>query len=581
MRRALHLVALGAAAISGCSLALPRLAPPSCEGHLDCEHFNTEHPERVNECERYQCNLATHRCYFGPRDRDGDGHFPIVECAPVGDDCDDQVDRAYAGLEETCDGIDNDCDGIVDDGIPVDHDAAIAVGELGMVVDVSWSADDVGATGLGTRADMGMSEDRAVALYTVDAATGAQRRLTVRGLAEPSDLASAALDDGCPSGADGRPGTCTLVEAAVAAGDPTGWAAFVSDEGCTSGQLRVGLLDAPSDEIEIVGPDTRSNLWRGVDLSGACTRATGAATGATAPAIAASSGATATLAWIRDALGRGCGDSAAEVAVLGLWRATGTTTASDPIAWAVASGGGVPTTVGRTSGSTAPALAATGGGETLVAFPDETGGVRVVVVDRLPALPSPLAPEATPAVTVGESTVLGAGVADSVAILATPEGDDLRVAIAWIAGCGTGELHLATTLFRRASRAFEPGTESTIAPSASRPALAFVPHGFTRTSFERGGAAVGDANGGWVLAWRDATMSPPALVVTRVLAADGEALDPTPLPIARDLSADPRAPFLYPGVGEGADFTVRFALHAADAQAIVGGTLLCAPPPTP
>lgn len=580
MRIALAVILLAVAATTpACSLALPRLAPPACEGDLDCERFNTQHAERVTTCERYQCNEATRRCFFGPIDRDGDGHFPTLECAPMGDDCDDTVAAAFSGRAEECDGVDNDCDGVVDDGIPLERSVGVATRELGPVRALGWTRDAAGATALVATETAGAA--RSASVHALDGSAGATGSLVVRSLRDPTAPLGTELADGCPRVTDGFPtDACTLDHVALAAGSPRGFVAFVNTDGCADGQLRVGLLDPAASSVAIVGPDLRSNTWRGIDLEGACTRATAGTTGAAAPAIATVDGSSAVVAWIRDRSGRTCGAATAEVAALGLWRASGLVGGAE-LDWLVATGGGAPAIVGRTSGVAAPALVATGSGEAIVAFPDEHGGVRVVLVPPLPALPSPLDPASTSAIVVGEAAVVGEGAADAVAIATTPSGGDLRIAITWVAGCPAGALHVATLVWRRgAARTLETLSTAVLATAgAATPAIIHVPRGFVRSGFDRGGGSVGDETGGWLVVWRDETMSPPTLVAARVLGADGETIDDVALPIARELSADPRRPFLYPGVLAEAAFAARIAFHGGDARVLAGGELLCPPGP--
>jgi hypothetical protein len=569
-------IATFALALTGCSLVLPRLSAPSCDSDGDCQTYNLRFPERVTACNRYQCNEAIGRCVIGPIDRDGDGHSPIVECG--GDDCDDDRADVFGGNVESCDGIDNDCDDVIDDATPIERGAAVAVASVGTLESIAWSEDDAGAV---TLASIGTSAD----LGHVDAASGTTGDLLIRALVDPTDLSQPNLTgEGCPATSGGVPSlSCRLNRVAVSAGSPLGWAAFVNLDGCADGQLRVGLLDPAGPTLELMGPDARSNTWRGVDLSGACTRRA-AGTGATAPAIVAATDAggttaeTAVVAWVRDVATRACGAAPAEVAAMGLWRATGTA-GGTAIDWVVATDAGVPELVGMTPGIAPPALVATGTGEVIIAFADAAGGVRVTVLESLPTVAAAPDPTSTPPLSLGESVVVGSGDADDVALTVSPSpGGGLRIGVAWAGGCGGGALRFAPVVWQRAARTLTPAAVIELAASGARqPTLTYVPHGFVRPTASRGGAPVGDDDGGWLLAWRDETMTPPAVVAARVLGADGSVLDAVALPFARDLSSDPRSPFLYAGPASEGGRSARVGLHAADATALVGATLLCPP----
>ena len=562
-----------AGATVGCSLVLPRLAAPECDVDGDCEQFNVRFPERVTVCDRYQCNEATDRCFLGPLDRDGDSHYPVLECE--GDDCDDTRADVFGGRAESCDGIDNDCDDVIDDATPIERAAGVALAGIGTLSGLSWTADASGAMAL---ASVGAS----ASLVDIEATTGTTRGVSIAALPRPDATGHSLSGVGCPSPSTGAPSpSCRLDRVALSVGEPMGWAAFVNRDGCDDGQLRVGLLDVATARIELMGPDARSNTWRGVDLVGACTR-TASGTGATAPAIASASAgtpstpATALVAWVRDTTRRACPAGPAEVAALGLWRATGAVegTLSD---WVVATGGGAPDLVGMTSGVAPPALIATGTGEVIVAFGDAAGGVRIAIVEALPTVAAAPNPATTPGLTLGESVVVGSGNADSVALSLSPApGGGLRIGVAWTTECGSGGLRFASVVWQRAARTLTPGTPVDLASTGARqPNVAYVAHGFVRSTLVRGGAAVGDDDGGWLVAWRDESMSPPAVVAARVLGVDGSVLDSVALPFARDLSSDPRQPFLYSGPPGETERVLRVGFHAVDAEALVGATLLC------
>lgn len=563
-----------ATAALGCSLVLPRLSTPDCDTDGDCARFNLRFPERVTVCDRYQCNEATQRCFLGPLDRDGDNHFPVIECE--GDDCDDSRADVHGERWESCDGIDNDCDDVIDDATPVERTAGVALAGIGTLSGLSWAADGAGALAL---ASVGASGS----LANIDGATGATRGVPIVALPDPTDTNNPTLSGtGCPSPSDGRPSpSCRLDQVAISSGEPMGWAAFVNRDGCDDGQLRVGLLDVATARIELMGPDSRSNTWRGVDLVGACT-ATASGTGATAPAIASASAATPTAAgtglvtWVRDSARRACPAPVAEVAALGLWRATGSV-GGTPSDWVVATGGGVPELLGMTRGIAPPALAASGTGEMIVAFGDAAGGVRITIVDALPNVAGIPNPATTLSLTLGESVVVGSGNADSVALTVSPaSGGGLRIGVAWTTECGSGGLRFTSVVWQRGSRTLISGIPVELARTGARqPTVAYVAHGFVRSTLVRGGGPVGEDDGGWVVAWRDESMSPPAVVAARVLGADGTVLDPVALPFARDLSTDPRQPFLYSGPPGETERVLRVGFHAVEAGALVGATLLC------
>ncbi|AKF03520.1 DNA polymerase III alpha subunit [Sandaracinus amylolyticus] len=121
MRRTVPLVLALCVVVPGCSLTgLDRFDWPDCD---ECEVLNERDRIGDDDCERWQCDLQTDECRFGPLDQDGDQHGPL-RCG--GDDCDDTAASAYAGASEICNGIDDDCNGWIDDA-SIDAAAPVAV----------------------------------------------------------------------------------------------------------------------------------------------------------------------------------------------------------------------------------------------------------------------------------------------------------------------------------------------------------------------------------------------------------------------------------------------------------------------
>lgn len=566
-------LAFAMAAIGGCSLALAPLEVPLCEVDADCDRLADVFPERVTTCVRFQCDEELNRCFLGPLDRDGDTHLPIEECG--GDDCDDEEPTAYAGNEETCDGVDNDCNDLIDDSTEIGWSEATIRTGVGAIDTLSWSTESTGAIALSTADGVGT-------LDRIDASASSVTGNLVLAARQNPDEDLATLDGrGCPSTTGiGAPTTCRPVQVAVAAGTPMGWAAFVHRDGCDDGLLRVGLLDTPGSRVELMGTNVRSNTWRGVDRgtpTGTCTR-TATGTGATAPSIvtatdATSAPETAVLAWIRDRASRTCASPPAEVAALGLWRATGQVGGMTGTDWVVATDAGVPEVIGTTAGAAPPALAATGTGEVIVAFGDAEGGVRVMVIEALATVGAAPAPDATPPLTLGESTLVGSGAADRVALVVTPgEAGTTRIGLAWTTGCDAGGVRFAALDWRRSERTLVPGSVVELAASgASVPTIAYVGHGFVRPTAMRGGALVGDDDGGWLVSWRDESLEPASIVARRVLAVDHSLVDVGAIPVVPEASADPRWPFVYPAGREG---ELALGFYSADIGALVGVRLL-------
>jgi len=553
---------------------LPPLEVPLCDVDADCEHLEDLFPERVTTCVRFQCDEEIGRCFLGPLDRDDDTHQPIAECG--GDDCDDDEPTAFAGNAEFCDGVDNDCNDLIDDSTEIDWDGAAIRSGLGPLDAISWSTETTGAIALASTGGAG-TLDR-----IEGAASSVAGNIILAALQNPDVTGVATLDGrGCPSTSGiGSPSTCRPIQVAVATGTPMGWAAFVHRDACDDGLLRVGLLDTAEATIELMGTDARSNTWRGVDRGGPtgnCTR-TATGTGATAPSIVTASNAggaseTAVLTWLRDRTTRTCADPPAEVAAMGLWRATGAAGGMTGVDWVVATNAGVPEVIGTAAGIASPALAATGTGEVIVAFGDADGGVRVVVLEALPTVGAAPAPATTPPVIVGESTLVGSGAADQVALVLTPGPDGAtRIGVTWTTGCGGGALRFAAVDWRRGERTLTSRSVVELATSgADTPTIAYVEHGFIRPTATRGDVLVGSDDGGWLVSWRDESLSPPAIVTRRILALDFSLVDVGAIPVTPELSSDPRRPFVYP-VGLAGDLGLAF--YSADTRELVGVRLL-------
>jgi len=203
--------------------------------------------------------------------------------------------------------------------------------------------------------------------------------------------------------------------------NPVWVVASLNARGCAGGQLRLGIStgETPSDVLAL-GPESRSDVFAGVDvdvISGGCTGASrgDSIRGAAQPEISVAAG---------DVSGRGtglvvylarpasglssCGSTSAfDVEALGMYFAPAIATEAG---YVHASNDGVPITLGRTAGVGRPSIIALSEGGWLVGFGSpSTAGVDLRVVRPLDPLPVLSPPCTSTADCTGGASCVGAG----------------------------------------------------------------------------------------------------------------------------------------------------------------------------
>ena len=573
MKRQL-LAVLGTFAL-GCS-ALVGGEVPECASHDDCAILNELNGIGDSACEVYQCSLDTDRCERQARDDDRDG-LVAPECAdsPLAEglavDCND----AFAGGSEICNGRDDDCDGVIDE--------AYVAGDGGSITNplpattpspiASFTGTDFGRIGHGTGAT-GFAAVRSVegvaSLLVLDgtSVSGPSTLLAARTV-DLTSLTELGLEDGCHTprmdGTIGS-GTCGLDDVDLAITEENVFAAYVSPNGCTDGQLRVGYVeraDLTASRVIERGPARRSNGFAGIDIDrnvtgGApCTGAsrTSGVFGAARPSVAAMERTGprdhAVAAWIAAPFDRAdCGGAPADVEVLGLH--VQQDTFGDTYGWVTATNEGQPQVIGQTTGGGRPGIGVWDGTGYLIAF-GEAAGVRLVFVamaDEPPMFDRTGAPDdrtglETDPLEITDLGTVDAAQPDDVAVrFGSIRTGGIDVAIAWREGCGTGAERIrARQLFlTRAGntiRIDDPDAFATVeltaepAPAAGPPAIAYAFEGMLEVGIERPeGRPTGtaDNDGGWYIAWEDASEPDPGpeadrhIFARRLSEADGQLL---------------------------------------------------------
>jgi len=378
--------------------------------------------------------------------------------------------------------------------------------------------------------------------------------------------------------------------AAAPVGSLGAFAVGVTMQGCVAGVLRAGWFDENEGSLSMYGPEARSNIWLGVDVTDfpalndggtvrvTCSGASRGEPGASRPAVAALSSETEAqglVAYLGAPLAR-AGVSRRErcesamtsvpVEVLGLYRESRTGTLRD---WVTGSNDGQPETLGETNGVGAPAVVALGDEGWLVGYPEAAAsGGTPLALHFVPRMPTPTQPfnERLPDGTTTPAHIRRptAALAPAAAFVTVPAGgraDFVRLAfgaerggiqdvgVTWMEDCSAADVSdMATpteTVWFALVR-FDPTTPggatvtepvqlSTPGAPGGRPMVAWAGPGvsFVSPGWARGDGepVANDRRSGFVVAWGGAADEErrDALYAVRISESDGLSVDAAPL----------------------------------------------------
>jgi hypothetical protein len=566
-----HLLSVAiATSLCACSLVVDGIEPPTCETSTQCAVLNELEGINPDGCELYQCSQAR-RCELQVRDNDADGRIapecassPLANGAPI--DCNDDISSSM----EVCNGIDDDCDAIIDEQYMVEGVTMMPLPSMPAATIASIGASTEGSIGFGESSGalaMAHAESNAAIFALRSGATTVGP--TPMSYRRANTLASfdAQLDDGCHvlnMAGDPVDGGCNFGELDLGLTTDNVFAAVVSENGCGVGQLRVGYFeraDAAQPAVIQRGPARRSNVFLGVDVAIpapgtlACTGASRASgvLGAARPSVAAmdlTGGEDQALAaWIADTVQRPeCGGTAADVEALALH--VQIDVFGQEHGWVTASDEGTPQVLGRTSQGGAIAVAVWENTGYLVGFGDAGGGLRLVFVEMAPAAPgfdrdgavddrTGLETEPFRIVDLGVMAT-DAAVNDVAIALGSIRSGGIDAGVTWREGCGGGgeRIFFRQIFVESAGAAIDEArsfdvVELASAPRAGAPAIAYTFRGMIAPNAMRedGGPMVTEQNdGGWIVAWPDASMQDPGpaddsrVLARRISEADGTLL---------------------------------------------------------
>ncbi|HJL17890.1 MAG TPA: hypothetical protein RMH99_19650 [Sandaracinaceae bacterium LLY-WYZ-13_1] len=616
-------LALAASLLSGCTAVVSGVEPPECMTNDQCAVLNELEGIPADACELYQCSSDTRRCVLQIRDADRDGLI-AAECSDLDPSLPVDCNDAFAGGMEVCNGFDDDCDGVIDERFVADDVATNPLpAEPPETLVAVGGVDALGSVGYGPGAGavaLAHADDGTASFGLVGGAMSADTELGFARASSLTSLSDTELTEGCHTprtdGTIGN-GSCVFDDLDLGLTEESVFTAVVSTGGCSDGQLRVGYVergDASAGRVIERGPRRRSNAFAGVDVDPTMTgdlpctgasRASGAR-GAARPSVGAMNRSgpedQALVAWLATPIGRdACGGDPVDVEILATLREE--ETFGDTIGWVTGSNDGVPQVVGATPGGGRPGIGVWEGTGYLVAFAAEGGGIALSFVDqaaRPPAYDRDGAPdEARPTDTLSITdlgTIPTDGSPDDVSVSfgsIRPGGID--VALAWREGCGSGS---ETVWFRQLFLTRDGGTvrldedqsfdavplTAEATPAAGPPTLAYTFAGMLAPGVERadGRPTASDMDdGGWIVAWEDASMQDmgPAddrrILARRLSEIDGGLVSPDELLVLHPPGDRRRVrPQLY--VTE--DDQVRYVFfELGEPASFRGGALTCLP----
>ncbi len=617
MQRATLLTAL--VALSGCTLVTGGVVPPACSTQSQCAILNEVNGIAPDACELYQCSTNA-ICELGVRDADRDGLI-APECATAAPQLPVDCNDAVPGGTEICNGLDDDCDGVIDERFVFDGVAANPLPAEAPTPLVEGTFAESGYVGYGTGGSALAMAYAGGGAASFGLASGAMNigplDMSFARAEEPWDLTARTLIPGCHvwdgTSAVGGEDLCRFHELSLGLTADVVFTTAISQGGCRHGQVRVGYFPRSSASTPAVierGPLRRTPVFGGVDVGAVdggirCTGAsrTSGVWGAARPALAAmdlsGSRDQALSAWIADTFERrACSGVEADVEVLGLHVQEAS---SGTYGWVTASGEGTPQAVGRTTGGGRPGIGVWDNTGYVVAFGAAGGGVQLVFVEMMEAPPAftdggvddRTGLETAP-LTVTDLGVITAGAADDVVVATgSIRAGGIDLGLAWREGCD-GESE--TILFRQLFLAREGSNVSIdearsheaidLTPSptseAGPPAIVYMYDGMLAPGVDRADdrpTGTPQTDGGWIVAWSDATGADPSsdtrVLARRVSEADGMLLNDEELLV---LSAPGDARRIRPVLYRGEDDRVFHAFLTTGAQsAFRGGPLTCVP----